>query len=124
MATDIDVGLLAEHAVAPAAAAATEPARAATFETFTAQGPPGRSAAALRRIGHPLAAYGSPLALLLAWQIAGWLGALPAATAASPIDVGRAAVHLWHVGAPSTLGEDLRVSLTRALAGLALGVGV
>jgi sulfonate transport system permease protein len=127
MATDIDVGLLAEP-VAAAAVPARERARVApqtsapALETFTARPPRGRAAALARRTGRPLAAYGSPLAVLLAWQVASWLGALPDTTAASPIDVGRAAVHLWQVGAPSTLGEDLRVSLTRALAGLALGV--
>lgn len=125
MATDIDVGLLAQRAVAPSASAASEPARdVPLFETFTATPPVGAAARAARRVGRPLAVYGSPIAILVAWQVAGWLGALPAATAASPIEVGRAAVDLWQVGAPSTLGEDLRVSLTRALVGLAVGVGV
>jgi sulfonate transport system permease protein len=44
--------------------------------------------------------------------------------AASPVQVVQAAIHLWQVGAPSTLGEDLRVSLTRALVGLAVGASV
>ncbi len=44
--------------------------------------------------------------------------------AASPVQVVQAAIHLWNVGAPSTLGEDLRVSLTRALVGLAVGATV
>ncbi len=31
---------------------------------------------------------------------------------------------MWQVGAPSTLGEDLRISLTRAAVGLVIGVSV
>jgi sulfonate transport system permease protein len=46
---------------------------------------------------------------------------IPETIAASPIQVVKAGVHLWQVGAPSTLGEDLRVSLTRALVGLVIG---
>jgi sulfonate transport system permease protein len=93
-------------------------------ETFTPR-TAGRGARGTRtRPRSPLGIYTTPLLLLLAWQVAAWAGALPEATAASPIDVGRAAVHLWKVGAPSTLGEDIRISLTRALAGLLVGVSV
>jgi sulfonate transport system permease protein len=68
--------------------------------------------------------YASPLMLLIVWQLASSLGAISDTIAASPIQVVKAAVHLWQVGAPSTLGEDLRISLTRAVAGLVIGVGV
>ena len=92
-------------------------------ETFAARASGGQ-AGALRRLRSPLGIYTTPLVLLIAWQTASWLGLLSERLAASPIQVGKAAVHLWSVGAPSTLGEDLRVSLTRAGVGLAIGASV
>jgi sulfonate transport system permease protein len=92
-------------------------------ETFAPVGTRG-SLALLRRLRSPLGIYTTPLVLLIAWQVACWLGMLPQTLAASPIQVGKAAVHLWNVGAPATLGDDLRISLTRALVGLAIGASV
>jgi sulfonate transport system permease protein len=91
-----------------------------TFAPVAARG----SLALLRRLRSPLGIYTTPLVLLIAWQAACWLGMLPQTLAASPIQVGKAAVHLWNVGAPATLGDDLRISLTRALVGLAIGASV
>jgi sulfonate transport system permease protein len=92
-------------------------------ETFAPRAARG-SLAVLKRLRSPLGIYTTPLVLLVAWQAASSIGALPDTIAASPIEVGRAAVHLWSVGAPATLGEDLRVSLTRALVGLAIGASI
>ncbi|MEA2210681.1 MAG: sulfonate transport system permease protein [Solirubrobacteraceae bacterium] len=85
---------------------------------------PRRRALSAGRIGRTLAIYASPLVLLVAWQLASSLGVISDTIAASPIQVVKAAVHLWQVGAPSTLGEDLRISLTRAALGLVLGVSI
>jgi sulfonate transport system permease protein len=71
-----------------------------------------------------LGIYTTPLILLALWQLLCSSGRIPMTVAASPVQVVQAGVHLWHVGAPSTLGEDLRVSLTRALVGLVLGAGI
>jgi sulfonate transport system permease protein len=90
------------------------------LETFTPARDRGRFTL-VKRVRSPLGIYTSPLALLVLWQVACWLGMIPETIAASPIQVVKAGVHLWQVGAPSTLGEDLRVSLTRALAGLVIG---
>jgi sulfonate transport system permease protein len=68
--------------------------------------------------------YITPLLLLGLWQLASSLGLISETIAASPAQVVHAAVHLWTVGAPSTLGEDLRISLTRAAIGLLIGVTV
>jgi sulfonate transport system permease protein len=87
------------------------------LETFTPARDRGRFTL-VKRVRSPLGIYTSPLALLVLWQVACWLGMIPETIAASPIQVVKAGVHLWQVGAPSTLGEDLRVSLTRALVGL------
>jgi len=89
------------------------------FETFEAAPP--RAGRLARRLRSPLGIYTVPLALLILWQVASWRGWLSPSVSASPIEVGRAAVHLWQVGTPSTLGEDLRVSLLRALTGLLVG---
>ena len=78
----------------------------------------------LRRLRSPLGIYTTPLLVVVAWQVACSLGAMPATLVASPVEVVNAGVHLWHVGTPSTLGEDLRVSLTRALEGLLVGASV
>jgi sulfonate transport system permease protein len=74
-----------------------------------------------RRARSPLGIYTTPLVLIALWQLASSLGWLSDTLVASPLDVGRAAVQLWQVGTPATLGEDLRVSLTRAALGLLLG---
>jgi sulfonate transport system permease protein len=95
---------------------AVEPAR----ETFTPAGRPVRLAR-LRRLRSPLGIYTTPVLLVAAWQLACSEGAIPRTVAASPLQVVQAGIHLWQVGAPSTLGEDLRVSLVRALLGLAIG---
>jgi sulfonate transport system permease protein len=92
-------------------------------ETFAPRAPR-RGLARLRRLRSPLGIYTTPLLILVAWQAACSAGALPGTLVASPVQVGQAAVHLWQVGTPSTLGEDLRVSLTRALLGLLLGASV
>jgi sulfonate transport system permease protein len=118
-----EVGLVADHGAALARRTTVRGSAHAppdTLETFT----PGTEIRSRRRLRSPLGIYTTPVVLLIAWQIASWAQALPARTSASPIDVGKAAVHLWTVGAPSTLGEDLRVSLTRALVGLLLGITV
>lgn len=89
------------------------------FETF--EPAPPRAGRLARRLRSPLGIYTVPLALLIVWQAASWRGWLSPTVSASPIEVGRAAVRLWRVGSPSTLGEDLRVSLARALTGLLVG---
>jgi sulfonate transport system permease protein len=111
---------------APAAiepSAATPRGPAADSETFqpedTRQGRLPRL-----RLRSPLGAATTPLVLLALWQVACWRGWLSPAVSASPVEVVRAAVRLWRVGAPATLGEDLRVSLTRALLGLLIGGGI
>jgi sulfonate transport system permease protein len=78
----------------------------------------------LRRLRSPLGIYTTPILLVGLWQLLCSTGRIPMTIAASPVQVVQAAIHLWNVGAPSTLGEDLRVSLTRALVGLAVGASV
>ncbi len=92
-------------------------------ETFSSTASASR-AAWLRRLRSPLGIYTTPLVLLGLWQLLCSTGRIPMTIAASPVQVVQAGVHLWQVGAPSTLGEDLRVSLTRALVGLAIGASV
>jgi sulfonate transport system permease protein len=94
----------------------------AGLETFVPAGASARTT--LARMRAPLGIYTVPLALLGLWQLASSAGWISSALASSPADVVRAAVHLWQVGTPSTLGEDLRVSLTRAALGLLLGASV
>jgi sulfonate transport system permease protein len=77
-----------------------------------------------RWLRSPLGIYTTPLILLGLWQLSCSTGRVPMTIAASPVQVVQAGVHLWQVGAPSTLGEDLRVSLGRALTGLVLGATV
>ncbi len=92
-------------------------------ETFSPAS--GRSrGGAFRRLRSPLGIYTTPLILLGVWQLLCSTGRIPMTIAASPVQVVQAGAHLWQVGAPSTLGEDLRVSLTRALVGLAIGATV
>ncbi|MCW2964922.1 MAG: transporter permease [Actinomycetia bacterium] len=107
----------------PSAASTSEPESFIDTETFAPPAAP-RLPLALRRLRSPLGIYTTPLVLLAAWQVASSLGALSETLAASPVEVTKAAVHLWQVGAPSTLGEDLRVSLTRALVGLVIGASI
>jgi sulfonate transport system permease protein len=124
MASSIDAVSVAESpALQPRDASAGVAAPAGEVEVFAPRGS-GALPTALKRLRSPLGIYTTPLVLLVAWQAASWLGALPHTIAASPLEVGRAAVHLWSVGAPSTLGEDLQVSLTRALVGLAIGASI
>ncbi|MES1246122.1 MAG: ABC transporter permease [Actinomycetota bacterium] len=85
---------------------------------------PRRGLASLARLRSPLGIYTTPLLVIVAWQLACSAGALPSTLVASPVEVVRAAVHLWQVGTPSTLGEDLRVSLLRALEGFAVGASI
>lgn len=110
---------------APDAPALSAESAADQTQTFTATSArSGRGRRWRRRARSPLGIYTTPLLLLVLWQIASWRGWLSATVSASPIEVGKAAVRLWRVGAPATLGEDLRVSLTRALVGLVVGGGV
>jgi sulfonate transport system permease protein len=99
------------------------PRAAAETETFHARTRP-RARGPRLRVRWPLGVSTTPLILLVLWQVASWRGWLSPAVTASPVEVARAAVHLWRVGEPSTLGEDLRVSLARALTGLVLGAGI
>ncbi len=101
----------------------TTTAQTAATEVFTPR-TRSRRLGGLRRAGARLGLYASPLALLVLWQAACSAGLLSATVAASPLQVLRAAIHLWNVGAPSTLGEDLRISFTRAAVGLVIGVSV
>jgi len=96
---------------------------AVDVETFAPRAPR-RGLAQLQRLRSPLGIYTTPLLVLAVWQIACSLGKLPSTLVASPYQVAQAAVHLWQVGTPSTLGEDLRVSLTRALLGLLVGASI
>lgn len=109
----------------PAPAAISHPtpdAASETFETFeTFEAAPPRAGRLARRLRAPLGIYTVPFLLLILWQVASWRGWLSPSVSASPIDVCRAAVRLWRVGSPATLGEDLRVSLARALTGLLVG---
>jgi sulfonate transport system permease protein len=98
-------------------------ALAAGVETFAPRAPR-RGLAALRRVRSPLGIYTTPLLIVVAWQVACSAGALPADLIASPVQVAKAAANLWQVGTPSTLGEDLRVSLTRALEGFVVGASI
>jgi sulfonate transport system permease protein len=113
MTTTIRLPARARHAVPEAEA----------FETFAPEQASTRFGA-LRRLRSPLGIYTTPLLLVVIWQLLCSTGRVPMTIAASPVQVVQAAIHLWQVGAPSTLGEDLRVSLTRALLGFAFGASV
>jgi sulfonate transport system permease protein len=124
MTVTTDVAVEARGALSPPSLASTsEHDSILDTETFAPPAPP-RLPLAVRRLRSPLGIYTTPLVLLAVWQVASSLGALSETLAASPVEVARAAVHLWQVGAPSTLGEDLRVSLTRALVGLVIGASI
>ncbi len=73
------------------------------------------------RLRSPLGIYLVPLAVLVAWQVAGSLGWLGAAFAASPVQIYQAGVSLWRTG---LLGPDLAISLTRAGEGFVIGLSV
>jgi sulfonate transport system permease protein len=76
----------------------------------------------LRRWLHwPLGIYTTPVLILVAWEIVGLTGILPALYAPAPTDIARTAVQLWNDG---VLGPDLAISLQRAGLGLALGLSV
>jgi sulfonate transport system permease protein len=66
-----------------------------------------------------LARLGSPLALLLAWQIAASLGAVPPRILASPLQIAASA---WRLTASGELPIGLAVSFVRVAAGFALGL--
>lgn len=99
---------------------AVAPTEQETFASTTAES----RAGSLRRLRSPLGIYTVPLLIVGLWQLLCSTGRIPMTIAASPVQVVQAGIHLWQVGAPSTLGEDLRVSLTRALVGLAIGASV
>jgi sulfonate transport system permease protein len=99
------------------------PADQAEFETFSAA-PAASRWTWTRRLRSPLGIYTTPVLLVALWQLLCSTGRIPMTIAASPVQVVQAGIHLWQVGAPSTLGEDLRISLTRALVGLAVGASV
>jgi sulfonate transport system permease protein len=92
-------------------------------ETFSAR-PAGGRFARPARVRSPFGIYTTPLVLLVLWQVASWAGRLPETVAASPVQVVNAGIHLWQYGEPSTLGTDLKVSLTRAALGFLLGTSV
>jgi sulfonate transport system permease protein len=98
-------------------------AEAAPFETFAPR-MTRRGLAQLRGFRSPLGIYTTPLLLLVAWQFACSFGMLSPELVASPAQVAEAGYHLWQVGTPSTLGDDLKVSLERALLGFLLGASV
>jgi sulfonate transport system permease protein len=95
----------------------------ARFETFAPRTQHGRIAQ-LKGLRSPLGIYTTPLLVLIAWQVACSLGMLSPELVASPVQVAEAGYHLWQVGTPSTLGEDLKVSLERAFQGFLLGASV
>ena len=101
----------------PGSGAPTDAAESEVFSPATAD----TGLSWLRRVRSPLGIYTTPVLLVGLWQLLCSTGRIPMTIAASPVQVVQAAIHLWNVGAPSTLGEDLRVSLTRALVGLAVG---
>jgi sulfonate transport system permease protein len=111
------------YSIAPSEEGSTGRPSGGEVETFAPRSAAG-GAFALRQLRSPLGIYTTPLVLLVLWQVAGWAGMLPDAVAASPIQVVNAGVHLWRVGEPSTLGADLKVSLTRAGLGFLLGVSI
>jgi sulfonate transport system permease protein len=105
------------------ATAIDAPVDVARFETFTPRTQPG-GLARLRGFRSPVGIYTTPLLVLIAWQLACSLGMLQSNLVASPAQVVEAGYQLWHVGTPSTLGQDLEVSLARALQGFLLGASV
>jgi sulfonate transport system permease protein len=117
--TDIDIGRSTATTEEPVVVDGQD-AESETFQARSAR----QGRLRLSRPRSPLGVATMPLVLLVLWQVASWRGWLSPAVSASPIEVGKAAVHLWRVGAPATLGEDLRVSLTRALVGLLIGGGI
>ena len=94
------------------------------FEVFAPRQAARRGLLKGRRLRSPLGIYTSPLLLLVAWEVLCSTGAVSPTLAASPSQVLSAGVHLWSHGEPSTLSADLRISLIRAVIGLAIGVTV
>jgi sulfonate transport system permease protein len=74
-----------------------------------------------RRLHWPLGVYTTPVLILLAWEVLGATGILPALYAPAPSEIASTAVQLWRDG---VLGPDLAISLQRAGLGLALGLSV
>src|SRR5829696_4551043 len=62
-----------------------------------------------------------PLALVLAWQAAAWLGWLDPGTLASPVQVWHAFTDTWSSG---ELWPSIVTSLRRVIVGLAIGVSI
>ena len=90
-----------------------------TFETTT--GRVGRGSRVVRRLLAPLGIYTVPVLIVVLWQVASWRGWVSQSFAASPAQIGRAAVSLWQQG---LLWPDVTASLTRSAEGLALGLTV
>jgi sulfonate transport system permease protein len=85
---------------------------------------PSRRGLLRTRFTSPLGIYTVPLLLLVAWEVVCAAGAFSPNVVASPSQVISAGVHLWSNGEPSTLPQDIAVSLARALIGLAIGVTI
>ena len=90
-------------------------ALAAAAETFT-------PAPRRRRLTRaPLGSYTVPVLLVVLWQVASSQGWISASFAASPVQIWRAGVSLWHQG---LLGPDVVTSLRSSGEGLLIGGGV
>src|ERR1700758_5634377 len=94
------------------------------FEVFAPRQAARRGLLKGRRLRSPLGIYTSPLLLLVAWEVLCSTGAVSPTLAARPSQVLSAGVPLGSHGEPSTLSADLRISLIRAVIGLAIGVTV
>lgn len=84
---------------------------------------PGAAAvlAVLRSIGHRLLPWLVPLGLVVAWQLASSFGALSTRVLPAPSEVLKAA---WALAVSGELWTHVKVSASRALAGLAIGGGL
>ncbi len=90
--------------------------RSPAMETFTSTAwRRGSAYRVLARLRSPLGVYTVPLVVLVLWQLASSSGWIAPEFAASPVQIYSSAVGLWRAGA---------ISLTRAGAGLALGLAV
>jgi len=76
------------------------------------------------RLSSPLGIYTTPLVLLVIWEVVCSVANVNPNIVASPSQVISAGVHLWSNGTPSTLPQDIAVSLARAGAGLAIGLTI
>jgi sulfonate transport system permease protein len=73
------------------------------------------------RLRWPLGIYTTPVAILVAWEIAARAGAVSKTYAPAPTSIVKSAADLWQQG---VLGPDLAISLQRAGIGLAIGLTV